>query len=237
MYTSRKINAIKLSEDLLNSVKLNKPTFTLELSLKLMDLSDLQKQLYNDNRKKAFWINIYNAYYQILAARSTHKKSLLYSIKSITIAHHQFSLDDIEHGILRRFKYKYGLGYIPQFFPSQVLKSLAVSFVDYRIHFALNCGAKSCPPILFYDPLEIDTQLEMAMISFLEAETSFDNEKKTVNVTRLFLWFLGDFGGVNNIRKIITEKLRIDIDGFTLKFNPYSWEEKLHHFYLPKNVA
>jgi thiol-disulfide isomerase/thioredoxin len=32
--------------------------------------------------------------------------------------------------------------------------------VDYRIHFALNCGAKSCPPIVYYSPEKLDQQLE-----------------------------------------------------------------------------
>ncbi|KXX70700.1 DUF547 domain-containing protein [Flammeovirga sp. SJP92] len=237
MYLSQKIDAIKLSEDLLRAVKLNKPTFTLEFALKHIDLTELQKQLYSDDRKKAFWINIYNAFYQILARNFRHEKSLIYSIKLFMIAGHEFSLDDVEHGILRRFKYKYGLGYLPQLFPSKVLKSLAVVSVDYRIHFALNCGAASCPPILFYDPIDIDNQLQMAMVSFLEAETSFDNDKKTVNVTRLFLWFMGDFGGINNVRKIISETLMIDIDGFRVKFNPYSWEEKLGNFFQTNQVA
>lgn len=31
------------------------------------------------------------------------------------------------------------------------IKKLAVSNLDYKIHFALNCGGKICPPIRFYE--------------------------------------------------------------------------------------
>ena len=93
--------------------------------------------------------------------------------KLFTITSTLFSLDDVEHGILRRYRYKYSLGFITDLFPSKIIKKLAVSKIDYRIHFALNCGAKSCPPIAFYTSLNIEEELNLATQSFLESETDF----------------------------------------------------------------
>ena len=40
--------------------------------------------------------------------------------------------------------------------------------MDYRIHFALNCGAKSCPAISFYSAKTLDQQLTTAENNFIE---------------------------------------------------------------------
>lgn len=43
-----------------------------------------------------------------------------------------------------------------------------MSPVDQRIHFALVCGAKSCPPIKVYDPTSLEEGLESATVAFCE---------------------------------------------------------------------
>ena len=42
---------------------------------------------------------------------------------------------------------------------------------DKRIHFALNCGAKSCPPIRVFAPENVDTSLQKAAEAFCEGES------------------------------------------------------------------
>ena len=44
----------------------------------------------------------------------------------------------------------------------------AVQPMDKRIHFALVCGAKSCPPIRVYTPDELDEGLDAAAAAFCE---------------------------------------------------------------------
>ena len=56
-----------------------------------------------------------------------------------------FTLDEIEHGVLRCNK-GHPKDQKPMF-SDEARKSLSLSFLDPRIHFALNCGATSCPPI------------------------------------------------------------------------------------------
>lgn len=221
---------VALGEQLLLNVKMGEPTHPLEYSLEKLAIGDLTGNLLNDNTKKAFWINIYNAYFQILSVREKKAKPEIFRRKLIIIAGRKFSLDDIEHGILRKYRWKFSLGYLPQLFPSDIIRKLAVSTIDYRIHFALNCGAKSCPPIAFYKIDTIEKQLDLATQSFLENEAIVDEEKKVVTVTKLMLWFKGDFGGEARVKKILSKYLRKDFTTYNILYQKYDWDMELNNF-------
>jgi len=224
------ININQLSEQLLLQVKLQQPTIEIRTQLKSLDFKNLIDQLKSDEFKKAFWINIYNAYYLILRKEKQLIKPDIYRKKVFQIAGKDLSLDDVEHGILRKYRYKYTLGFLPNLLTKRLIKQLAVDKIDYRIHFALNCGAVSCPPIAFYHPTKIELQLNMATQSFLEAETTYNTSMKIVYTTTLFKWFLGDFGGLKGIKTIYKTQLDKDISDYVIKFKPYSWEENLDNF-------
>lgn len=219
-----------LSEQLLLTVKKQQDTAALQKEMANIPLPVLKTELMDDDRKKAFWLNVYNAYYQILRIEKNMDKPDIYRKRAFTIAGEPFSLDDVEHGILRKFRYKYSLGYLANPFTSRLIKGLAVEELDYRIHFALNCGAKSCPPIAFYKVKNINSQLDLATQAFLEGETKYNDDKKVVHTTALFQWFAGDFGGKKGIRKIYQQQLGKDISAYSIKYKEYSWEDDLGNF-------
>jgi hypothetical protein len=221
---------LNLSEQLLYNVKTEEPTSMLEKELATIEMERLINGLNNDDAIKTFWINMYNAWFQILAAREKKKRPEIFTSKLITIAGTTFSLDDIEHGILRRYRWKLSKGYLPKLLPGKLIKQLAVAAIDYRIHFALNCGAKSCPPIAFYNYDNINRQLDIAAKSYLHSETTFDDAKKQVTVSKIMSWFIADFGGKKGIKKIIKEKLQKDVDSYSIKFKPYDWAAELAKF-------
>jgi len=66
---------------------------------------------------------------------------------------------------------------------------------DPRIHFALNCGAASCPAIRAYEAEALDRQLEMATRVFLAdpAGCRIEVETRTLHLSRLFHWYRRDF--------------------------------------------
>lgn len=173
---------------------------------------------------------MYNAWYQILAVREKMTRPKIFNSKKIPIAGRNFSLDDIEHGVLRRYRWKYSMGYLPRFFPGKLIKQLAVSKIDYRIHFALNCGAKSCPPIAFYSYDQLDKQLDIASQTFVSSDAEVDEMNRLLKVTKIMDWFRGDFGGKKGIRKIVGEILKKDFSGYTVKFKTYNWDAALHNF-------
>jgi hypothetical protein len=221
---------LRLSEELLYGIKTETSTDSIEKSLSSLSKADLIQGLSNDKAKKAFWINIYNAWYQILAIRYKKTNPSIFTQKIIPIAGHQFSLDDIEHGILRKYRWKLSMGYLPQFFPSKLIKQLAVSTIDYRIHFALNCGATSCPPIAFYKYENIEKQLDMATNSFLMGETSIDIAKKIITTSKLLYWFKGDFHGKKGAILLISKVYVKDYSDYTLLYKTYNWDTRLGYF-------
>ena len=125
-----------LSEEILSVAKSGKDTVTLRRQLFYIRQAKLEKSLNTDDLKKTFWINIYNAFYLINLKEKKLGKEI-FNLKRIKIARAVFSLNDIEHGILRKYKFRIGYGYITNPFYSDFIKKLAVSKVDYRIHFAL----------------------------------------------------------------------------------------------------
>ena len=134
------------------------------------------------------------------------------------------SLDDIEHGILRHSKIKWSLGYFNKLFPGQFEKDNRVGKLDYRIHFALNCGAKSCPPIAFYTPEQINKQLDVATLVYLKGESEYKEAENKVYVPALMGWFRRDFGGKKKM-KLLLSKLAIIPQGTdpAIHFKKYDW--------------
>jgi hypothetical protein len=219
-----------LSEQLLYQVKTNAPTDSLERILAQLQLQELAYGLSDDKARKTFWINIYNAYFQLLATRDHKTRPAIFTGNFITLAGTLFSLDDIEHGILRHYRNKLSQGYRAQSNPGNIIKQLAVENIDYRIHFALNCGAKSCPPIAFYKYERLDEQLDLAAASFLSSETQINDNTKTVTTSKILFFYKGDFGGDAGILKVLTKYLNQNLTGYKLKFNPYNWDAKLKNF-------
>jgi hypothetical protein len=221
---------VLLSGKLLHKVKLNESIQEEEQKLRSISTMVLHHYLNTDEAKKTFWINCYNAYFQILSSREKLNRKTIFTKKSIIIAQTRFNLDDIEHGILRKYRWKWSFGYLPNPFISLLIRNLAVKKIDYRIHFVLNCGAKSCPPIAFYKHESIDSQLNNAMHSFVESETTIDSVNKTVTTSKLLHWYRGDFGGTSGIKKILKQVLNIELDSYTLNYSAYNWETQLENF-------
>ncbi len=125
---------LKFSEIILYNTKIGVSTTEIEFVLNNIETNRLFQGLPNDEAKKTFWINMYNSWYQILSTREGLKNPVIFTDKKIFIAGIKFSLDDIEHGILRKYRWKYSMGYLPKLFTNNLIKQLAVSKIDYRIH-------------------------------------------------------------------------------------------------------
>ena len=79
-------------------------------------------------------------------------------------------------------------------------------FKDPRVHFAINCAAKSCPPLRSepYRAGELDQQLDEMTSAFINDLESNRRENHTLYVSSIFKWFGEDFNK--------------DIIGFFLKY-------------------
>lgn len=120
------------------------------------------------------------------------EKPFLVMFSKVIIGGHRFSLDDIEHGILRKNRRSLYKLY-KQFSKRDTRHALMVEQLDYRIHFALNCGAKSCPAIAFYKEEQLEKQLQIAEESFLEQEFLVNETQKTIACSKIFWLYKKDF--------------------------------------------
>lgn len=194
----------------------------------------LLEDLNTTGKKKAFWLNIYNGYIQYFLKKNEklyQNRKDFFGKKRIVIAGKELSLDDIEHGIIRKSKIKLGMGYFQKWFPGKFERKFRWNEVDYRIHFALNCGAKSCPPVAFYNHKKIESELELATEGYLKNECVYKKEENEIWVPRLFSWFRGDFGGKKGMYKILW-KFKVIPQGEKpkIKFSEYNWELYLGNY-------
>jgi hypothetical protein len=147
----------------------------------LADLGNVTPDRLSRDDQFAFYINVYNAWTikLILSGypgirsikdlgsflQSPWKKKIV-RLKAVTV-----TLDHIEHDILRPV------------------------FRDPRVHFAINCAARSCPPLLsvpFYGNT-LNEQLDTAATAFINDVESNYIRGNTLYASRIFKWFKTDF--------------------------------------------
>lgn len=196
-------------------------------------LNDLTNQLKTDREKIAFWVNIYNAFIQISLTKNPElyqNKGTFFSEKRVEIAGKILSFDDIEHGILRKSRMKISLGYFRKWFRPKWERKLRVENIDWRIHFALNCGAKSCPPVAIYTPENLENELNFMTKAYLKEQTSYNAETKKASSVVLMSWFRRDFGGLNGAKKVLFENNITPEKPKNLDFKEYDWAIFLGNF-------
>lgn len=226
-YTASNNTLIKLSQNFMYAAKTNEEVTPYINQLKDLKYDELLKHLKTDHDKKAFWINLYNAYTNASLHKNPDlykKRNQFFKAKNIDVAGKTLSLDKIEHGILRRSKIKWSLGYLNKFFPNKTEKELRVNKLDNRIHFALNCGAKSCPPIAFYNAENLNTQLDVAATAYLTNEANYNIENNILYLPALLSWFRRDFGGKKKIIELLKSKqLLATTVKPNVRFKKYDW--------------
>lgn len=127
----------------------------------------------------AYWINAYNAHTVDLIIKNYPAKSITdldggnpWDVKRIKIGQKSLSLNNIEHDILRK------------------------EFKDPRIHFAVNCAAKSCPKLhnRAWTEQNLETNLESLTRSFVNNKLANKLTTDKVELSKIFEWYRSDFG-------------------------------------------
>ncbi len=199
------------------------------------------EELVTRQAKLAFWINIYNALVvhgilELDVSKSVKEVPSFFRAVCYKVGDYVFSLDDIEHGILRGNRKKHLLSPKP-FSGGDPRKKFILEKVDPRIHFALVCGSNSCPPIDVYEEKEIDEQLELVASGFINSEEVIvEEESKRLRVSRIFKWYEDDFGGREGVLSLIIkycydpkEKdfLKKAVSELRILYNDYDWSLNL----------
>lgn len=175
----------------------------------------------------AFWLNLYNAAAQdvLTADPECYASRWRFFRKNVvTIGGESLSLDDVEHGVLRASRSKYGFGYLPRLASSRFERRIGLETVDPRIHFALNCGAESCPAIRTYDPTTIDEQLATATAAYLDRTAEYDADDGVVRVPRVCLWFYRDFGRKPGVLRLLRQHGILPTEKTpSIRFESFDW--------------
>jgi hypothetical protein len=191
------------------------------------------------NSRLAFWINLYNtlvldAVIALGVQRSVMERRAgmnFFRQATYLIGGQRVSCDDIEHGFLRANR-GHPLHPGKQFGSSDPRLKWVIEPFEARIHFALNCASRSCPPIRAYSPEKLDSQLDLAARSYLTADVEIMPEENTLYLSSIFKWFAKDFGGRDGIIDFVLSHLSDETEQtwpskersrVTLRYKPYDW--------------
>ncbi len=177
-----------------------------------------------EDDRLAFWLNVYNAYTLKLVADSYPVGSIRdvvsgvfipavntpFKVEFVVVGGETMTLDAVEHGAIR------------------------AEFSEPRIHFALVCAARSCPPLRAeaYDGDRLDAQLDDQARRFLANpdKNRVPAEDGTVALSKIFDWFGGDFGRDDAARQAFLApyfdgavRETLEAGGYDIEFLPYDW--------------
>ena len=176
----------------------------------LASWADLDLEPLSYAQRQAFYINLYNAgmlqtvfdYYPIKSITEILPDFGIFKKKFIKQGDRILSLDDVEKAILLK------------------------EYPDPRIHFAVNCASRSCPP-LRAEPFisdKSDAQMEAQTRIYLNDAWGVQVKSDMVHISALFDWYKQDFPGTNPLTYINPYRKGTDLDeSADVKFLEYDW--------------
>jgi hypothetical protein len=164
---------------------------------------------WSDNKKMAYWINVYNAFtiYSIISEYPVSsimdiESGAIWTTRNINIGGTNYTLDQIENDKLLR------------------------AFNEPRVHFAVNCAAASCPPLLNKAWTEDNIQQYYASQTkaFINNPIYNSITNNSIEVSRIFDWYASDFGGSTQIVTYVQQYSNTSIDNAaTVTYKNYDW--------------
>lgn len=128
-----------------------------------------------------YWINAYNAFtiklivdnYPVGSITNLHGGKP-WDVKWIKLGDQTYSLNNIENDILRP------------------------KFKDARIHFAVNCAAQSCPPLLnrAWRSGSLNSTFDQQAKKFINNPKFNKISANAVQISKIFEWYASDFGNI-----------------------------------------
>ncbi len=161
---------------------------------------------WSKDKQLAYWINAYNAYTIDLITRNYPLKSITdldggkpWDKKFIKLNGKTLSLNNIENDIIRP------------------------TFKDARIHFAVNCAAKSCPPLMnkAWTESNLQSELEKRTQTFINNTNYNTISTGAAKISKIFEWYAVDFGDLNDY---LAKYSKTTVNGSTkISYHEYDW--------------
>jgi hypothetical protein len=162
----------------------------------------------------AFLINLYNAatlrlildHYPIESIRKigpVWDPNKVWKLPVVKIFGHSVTLNTVEHEMIRPV------------------------YKDPRVHFALVCAAKGCPPLRSeaYDGARLNSQLDDQARVFLSQKAKNDASAagETAYLSPIFKWYMEDFGGSKKSVLIFVKKWLPVEENWAVDWTEYDW--------------
>ncbi len=155
----------------------------------------------------AFHINAYNAWILHEAVEKYPTKSVrdalftFFLTNRISVAGVKMSFNRLEKDIIR-----------PR-------------FGEPRIHFALNCASRSCPPLRDepYDAARLDAQLDEQTRLYVNSANGVRPEGDGAALSKIFDWYKEDFGGDAGVAALLKKYRSGKSDFKKISYQDYDW--------------
>lgn len=178
-----------------------------QLDAYLSELESTNPASLGRNAKLAFWINAYNAYTVKLILKNYPLRSITdlgspWDQKFITINGTTYSLNDIEHKILRG------------------------QLKEYRVHFAVNCASISCPPLLnkAYTAGNVQSLLDSQARKFINSTRYNSISGSELRLSKIFEWYREDFERSGTLVSYLNQYANSEIPASaSVGFQDYNW--------------
>lgn len=159
------------------------------------------------NFKSSSWINLYNLHV-------INKIAKKYPIESVTNLPDFFDDPFVKLGTR-----KLSL--------NELESEIRFNANDARIHFALVCGAKSCPPLFnkAFTEENFNSQLDFISKFALKKEhvIKLDEESNSLYLNQIFNWYAEDFGEKENLIPFLKYYLPELNNDLNIEFFEYDW--------------
>lgn len=192
-------------------------------------------------------MNLYNlfilyAFAKVGIGMSGLSRNAFFSRVQMNIGSHLLSFNDLENGVLRANTRHPYASRAPFLSPEDPRWNWSLEKLDCRLHFGLNCGAKSCPPIKFFNPSNLEDELNLVSQAFCETDDAVlvREEAHEVHLSMLFKWFQSDFATSKDqlphvvvgfltgpkkeaLQRMIDRQTKGDKRQIAIRFQAYDW--------------
>ncbi len=182
------------------------------------------------NERIAFWINAYNSHVLHLLAEHPDMKKVSENFEMFNfpfkMAGERLTLNDVEHRILRNR--------VNPDNKKGPVASLSFTKPDPRIHFALVCGAVSCPKLrnFAYTDENVDATLTANAVIFANNSRNADVLDNHLRVSTIFKWYGKDFESLGGWRQFLSGLLDPEKRGDAAQVKTYLQNEDQKPEYL-----
>lgn len=161
---------------------------------------------WNRAEQLAYWINAYNVFTIELILKN-YPTSSIKNISSpwdqdfIKIRDNVYSLNDIEHEILRKMN-------------------------EPRIHFAIVCASYSCPILRneAFRSEKLEAQLDEQTKKFINDSNRNKLSEKKLELSEIFNWFSSDFDSVGGVKAFVMKYSEVSIsEKAKILYLDYNW--------------